>query len=318
MQHDRTSLSWLATSILTGIGTLLAIASALAPQQRTPLGALAARIVLPLPAWVVVAVVVSLSLVSLIFIAIALPRVRRQRKKSEEEYEIHHEPWTVPPWLVVVLILIAFAPAGVLGTAVLWSERHEPYIAQTSGGLAAPHAPVVPFVMSSQSEPKVPVKPVSEVTSGLFGTIALLIGFGSLVFVLWLLFADRWMRRMPADFDHPGEQLTAAVDKSLADLRREPDARVAITKIYRNFERVLAGVAVPRPPWQTPTEFMRSALAKLPLPAGPVGGLTRLFEIARFSRHPVGEAERETAWRVLIEIRAKLEEEAEARRAALS
>jgi Domain of unknown function (DUF4129) len=318
MQHDRASLSWLAPRILTGIGILLALAGALAPQQRTPLSALATRIALPLPAWVMVAVVVSLSLASLIFLAIALPRVRRRRKKGEEEYEIYHEPGKVPPWLVVVLILIALAPAGVLGSAVLWLERHEPYIAQTSGGLAAPHTSVVPFVMSPKSEPKVPVEPASAVTSGLFGTIALLIGFGGLVFVLWLLFADRWVRQMPADFDHPKKQLAAAIDESLIDLRREPDARVAITKIYRNFERVLAGVTVPRPPWQTPMEFMRSALAKLPLPAGPVGGLTRLFEIARFSRHPVGEDERETAWRALTEIRAKLDKEAEARRAALS
>ncbi len=70
--------------------------------------------------------------------------------------------------------------------------------------------------------------------------------------------------------------------------------------------------------WQTPMEFMRSVLAKLPLPAPPVSELTGLFEIARFSRRPVGTAEREAAWHALTEIRAKLEEEAEVRRAALS
>ncbi len=70
--------------------------------------------------------------------------------------------------------------------------------------------------------------------------------------------------------------------------------------------------------WQTPMEFMRSVLGKLPLPAPPVSELTGLFEIARFSRRPVGTAEREAAWHALTEIRAKLEEEAEVRRAALS
>jgi hypothetical protein len=38
-----------------------------------------------------------------------------------------------------------------------------------------------------------------------------------------------------------------------------------------------------------------------------VRSLTGLFEIARFSHHPVGEAERESAWRSLTEIRAALD-----------
>ncbi len=64
---------------------------------------------------------------------------------------------------------------------------------------------------------------------------------------------------------------------------------------------------MPRRPWQTPTEFMRAVLSKLPLPPAPVRSLTGLFEIARFSRHPVGEAERDRAWRSLTEIRATLD-----------
>ena len=102
-------------------------------------------------------------------------------------------------------------------------------------------------------------------------------------------------------------QLAAAVEESLDDLRQEPDARTAILRIYRHFERALAGAAVPRRPWQTPTEFMRAVLGRLPLPTSPVHRLTGLFELARFSRHPVGEAERDSAWRCLSEIRAALD-----------
>ena len=104
-------------------------------------------------------------------------------------------------------------------------------------------------------------------------------------------------------------RLAAAVEDSLEDLRREPDARAAIMKIYRNFERVLAAAALPRRPWQTPVEFMAAVLGKAPLPPDPIRRLTGLFELARFSRHPVGAAERESAWRSLIEIRAALERE---------
>jgi Domain of unknown function (DUF4129) len=206
----------------------------------------------------------------------------------------------------------------VLGGAVIWYERHEPYTTQGPEGLAAPHGPRMPTAISPNVAATTTARPTSVVTSGLFGTLALMIGFGSLGFVLWLFFADRRVCRMPADFDHPDGRLATAAEDGLEDLRREPDARVAIIRIYHNFERALAGAKMPKPPWQTPMEFMRSVLAKLPLPAPPVGELTGLFEIARFSRHPVGTAEREAAWHALTEIRAKLEEEAEVRRVALS
>jgi hypothetical protein len=74
---------------------------------------------------------------------------------------------------------------------------------------------------------------------------------------------------------------------------------------------------LPRPPWQTPVEFMRAVLAKSPLPPAPIRSLTGLFELARFSQHPVGIVERESAWRSLTEIRAALDRERQTSDAAL-
>ena len=273
MQHEDGRSFRFAPTILAAIGLTLAIAGAVTPQQQAPLGGLATRIALPLPDWIVIAAMASLSLASLIFIVIALPRARRRRKKGENEYEIYHEPRKIPPWVVVALLLVATAPAAVLGGAVIWYERHQPYATQGPEGLAAPHGPGMPTAISPNVAAKTTARPASVVTSGLFGTLALLTGFGSLGFVLWLLFADRWVRRMPADFDDPDGRLATAVEDGLEDLRREPDARVAIIRIYQNFERALAGAKMPKPPWQTPMEFMRSVLAKLPLPA-PAGQRT--------------------------------------------
>ena len=115
------------------------------------------------------------------------------------------------------------------------------------------------------------------------------------------------MSRLRAEFGSPHGQLAAAVEESLDDLRREPDPRVAILRIYGNFERVLAGAALPRRPWQTPVEFMRSAMGRLPLPGAAVRRLTEIFQLARFSQHPVGAAERDRAWHCLIEIRGALD-----------
>jgi hypothetical protein len=92
-------------------------------------------------------------------------------------------------------------------------------------------------------------------------------------------------------------------------LRREPDARTAIIRIYGNFERALAGASLPRRASETPVEFMRVVLVRLPLPTAAVRSLTEVFELARFSRHPIGAAERDSAWRSLLEIRGALDKE---------
>lgn len=100
--------------------------------------------------------------------------------------------------------------------------------------------------------------------------------------------------------------LVKAVEGGLEDLRLDPDARPAIIKCYRRFEEALAGVKWPRRPWETPMEFMRSALRQLPLPPRAVAHLTQLFELARFSNHSVEPTERDIAWQSLLEIRETL------------
>jgi hypothetical protein len=306
----------IAPAILTAIGLILAIAGTLAPRQRTQLGALPARIILPVPAWLVIALLVSLSLASLILLASALRRRQRRRKKGEGEndYEIYHEPQKIPPLLVATLIVVAVAPAAGLGGAILWGRGHEPYVAASPGGPAIQHPAAMSPASPQRSPRKTHSRPASAVTSGLFGTLAVLVGFGCIGVVSWLLFADRGMRRLTTDFERAAAPLSAAVEDSLDDLRREPDARTAIIKIYSNFEHALGAAAAPRRDWQTPMEFMQSALTRLPLPLAPVAELTRLFEIARFSHHPIGPVEHQAAWRTLTEIRAVLEQQAEARR----
>jgi hypothetical protein len=144
----------------------------------------------------------------------------------------------------------------------------------------------------------------------LVGLLALLAGLATLAMAVLLLFAERiarwWERRSRAESDEP---LGEAVQEGLDDLASEPDARVAIIKCYRRFERVAARARVPRAPWQTPEEFMRETLRRLVLPHRAVDRLTRLFEVARFSVHPLGSSERDSARACLEEIRSELEHE---------
>lgn len=306
--HENARPSRLGPKLITGVGLLLAIAGTLASPEGMPLESLPSRVFVPLPDWLTIGAVAALSVASLVFIAMILPRPRPRRKKGEDDYEMYYEPRKVPPLLAVFLLLLALTPGAILGGAIWWLGRSNVSVVPRSAGMIAgsPHPGASAPAFQPPSE--APSRPASPVTTGLIGTFALLIGFGSLGFILWLRFGDR-LRRLPADFAPLHGPLAAAVEVSLDDLRREPDARVAIIRIYQNFEQALANAAFPRRPWQTPLEFMRAVLGKLPLPAPATRGLTGLFELARFSRHPVGAAERESAWRSLIEIRGALDEE---------
>jgi hypothetical protein len=70
---------------------------------------------------------------------------------------------------------------------------------------------------------------------------------------------------------------------------------------------VAADSGLERRPWLTPTEFMREVLARLSLPRAAVPTLTGLFELARFSHHPLGPSERDRAVDALHEIRRATE-----------
>jgi Domain of unknown function (DUF4129) len=202
--------------------------------------------------------------------------------------------------------LLALTPPGILAASILWLDRHEVLLHGGTAGAEKVFPPASPSPTARPPRPSdLPPRLASPVTADLLGALALLAGFGSLGVMLWLRFGDR-LSRPPLDDERAWGQLAAAVGESLEDLQLEPDARLAIVKCYRHFERFLAAAEYARAPWETPVEFMRGALRKLPLPSEAVASLTSLFEIARFSQHAVGAAECEDAWRSLLEIREAL------------
>ncbi len=302
------TLSRFGPAIVTAIGLLPAVAGALAPKDEGGTsGFLATRLVVPLPDWLIMATVAALAAASLILIAIIFPRPRPRREKGEEPYELYYEPRRAPPTVVLFLILLALTPPGILAGSILWLDRNGVLLHGRSGGVSAepPQASPKPQGQPNPGDDR-QLRLASPITADLLGALALLAGFGSLCVMLWLRFGDRLSRQPPED-ERSRARLAAAVEESLEDLRLEPDARAAIIKCYQRFEHVIAAAKLPRPPWQTPVEFMRAALGKLPLPADAVARLTGLFEIARFSRHAVGPAERENAWQSLADIREALD-----------
>lgn len=129
-----------------------------------------------------------------------------------------------------------------------------------------------------------------------------------------LLAIERVRQRMAqraqrAERERIVREIDEAAGETIDDLTRPGgDAREAIIRCYARFERSLALAETRRPPWQTATEFMRTALKALPLEPADVASLTRLFEVARFSRHTLGEDDRDAAWEALVSIRKSLAE----------
>lgn len=141
---------------------------------------------------------------------------------------------------------------------------------------------------------------------------ALVLALAVAVFALMVMVAlaerlEKWFGRRAGA---PAGPLAPDGASDLDDPRAEPDARRAIIAAYRRFERALATARAPRAPWQTPAEFMRATLDRFPVPASPVERLTALFELARFSRRPLGADTREAACDCLDEVTAALPEAA--------
>jgi hypothetical protein len=294
-----------APPLAAAVGLVLALAGVLAPPQGDLAGGAPTRVWVPLPGWLIVSAVAALSIASLILIAMILPRPRPRRKKGEEDYEMYREPQKLPPILAVSLLLLALLPGAILGGAIFWLGRTGSPVVPHSGGIVAGTQAEAPTFRAAEAPPSAPASPA---TTGLIGALALLVSCGGLGCVLWLRFGDR-LPRLPADFSALRAPLAAAVDAGLDDLRAEPDPRTAIIRSYQNFERTLAKAAFPRRPWQTPVEFMRAVLGAFRLPQGAIRSLTEVFELARFSAHPVGSGEREIALRSLHALRGALQEE---------
>jgi hypothetical protein len=244
----------------------------------------AARLLVDLPQAVGALAAAAGSLALLLWFAFLLALARRRRQDPQTGRAL----WGT---LLFSLLVTAFAmkhrdlPEGLF---TRWPGSHGP-----AGWLPAPPTIAPPSV-------------ALPLFTGVVGALVVMAALAGLGLTGWLLFGERlggWWGSATA----ARRPLVHAVDESLDDLHGALDPRLAILRCYRRFEEALARSRVPRAPWQTPLEFMREALGRLPLPPPAVEQLTRLFERARFSDEPLAAADRDSAWSALGEIRRSLE-----------
>lgn len=102
------------------------------------------------------------------------------------------------------------------------------------------------------------------------------------------------------------EQLAAALDDALDDLRAERDPRRAIIAAYARMERALAAAGLPRHRAEAPLEYLKRALLELSASGPAVRRLTDLFEWAKFSHHEPEPRMKDEAIDALVAVRDEL------------
>lgn len=287
----------LGTYAAVALGLLLVLAATLGPAPP-PTGDPGARVTLRLPG-PVQALVLGLLALSVIL----LLSMQRRRPRTDDALP-SREAARVPPWLAALRALLPVLVL-ILGCYVAW--RH--WSGQEGQPIERAFAAIAGLLdlLALADKPPTSVPSFDLAVAGLLLALALGV-FGVMVLAALAERLEAWWARPEAPPRAPAE--VAAADGRPEDLRAEPDARRAVIRAYERFERALAAARAPRAAWQTPAEFMRSTLARGQVPAPPVTRLTALFEIARFSAHPLGIEARDAACDCLDEIAGALAVEA--------
>ena len=285
----------LGAGAVIATGLLLVLAATIGPLPG-PAGDPGAKVMIRLPDAVRVVVLGLLALSTIILFSL-----QRRRRPTEETLASSPAAQRLPPWVAALVSLLLV----VLAWYLVWRYW--------SGPDGQPIEKAFAAIAGLLDLLTLPQKPPTSIPSLELAIAALLLLLALAVFAVMVLvaMADRlekwWTQREGADRPPAVPETLALIQ---ADLRAEPDARVAIIRAYGRFERALAAARAPRAAWQTPAEFMRTTLARLPVPAAPVRRLTALFEVARFSTHPLGAEARDAACDSLDEIGTALEEDA--------
>lgn len=193
-------------------------------------------------------------------------------------------------WWVLLLPVVTFGLARILaklrGHAAV---RHGAGTPAARGAAGAAHAHPLP---PGNAWPLL----------GLFAAVALMAG---------LLTAYRHRRDAALAFGKPApaaaEPLAEALAAGAQALQEDPDPRTAIIGCYAAMERTLADAGSPAQAADTPAEVLARASEGGLVRSEWAATLTGLFRRARYSTHPMTEADRAAALGALAEVRADLE-----------
>jgi Domain of unknown function (DUF4129) len=161
---------------------------------------------------------------------------------------------------------------------------------------------------SDEADPAIPTPAAGDGVAGGGRSLAALglevAAFAALLLLLVTAVAAR--RRAGAASGQVAEDLSALVERSIAELRAERDPRRAVIAAYAGMEQTLAASGLPRDPAEAPLEYLARALVDLRVEERSARRLTELFQRARFSPHEIGAASKRDAIEALAAVRDQL------------
>jgi hypothetical protein len=248
---------------------------------------------LPTPLYIVMAVVVVLG-VGCTLLA-SFRQHRRLSRDQEREPEAVKASWQV---LISTLGTLALVLLG-----LVWLMRHGEVlerlrlqISRAQELLAGTHS----LVQQVQS----------PATGYAMFTMVVLVYGGLGLLGLWILYEGWGKTRFQSTADDPRpRQVQRAVAAGLQELRTHTDPRQAIIACYARLEHLLTDYGVPAYEHLTPQEYMGTALQDLDLPTDAFAGLVGLFELARYSLHPLDDTARRTAMAYLEQLQTHLQQD---------
>ena len=215
------------------------------------------------------------------------------------------------------------AAAGALLLAALFvlglAARGGSYTAPTAPRTTTPPtmrlptaAPLTPPPLPTPSTPPPDLSPGNPLVGRVL-LVLLLVGALVLTALAVRAVLRRLPRRLPerAAGSAPGTaasarpELTTAVERALRAVE-QPAARDAVVQAWLLLGEAAAAAGTPALPAETAAEYAERLTVAHRLPATALHHLAELYRVARFSEHPVGEAERDDARRVLTELRTGL------------
>jgi hypothetical protein len=155
----------------------------------------------------------------------------------------------------------------------------------------------------------------SPVTGYALFIVIMIIYGGLAVLGLWLLFDRQGRLAAQPDAEPPQtRRWRRAVTAGLNALQQHDDPRLAIIACYARLERLLEDHGVPADTTLTPQEYMGTALHGLDVTSDTLtdalANLVQLFELARYSLHPLDDGAKQAAATYLQTIKCHLEWEA--------
>lgn len=225
------------------------------------------------------------------------PDARRRERAEGTGRRLRPQRWWRRLLGAVLPVLPGLALVGLLALVLLGHHHHARHVTAGAGALAGRAAL---GGRAGQAHAHVAAGSGAVVGLGAAGVVALL---GALAAVLW--YRRRSARRLaPTSAEPPPSEapLETVAARALGELDRERDPRRAILAAYRALEDGLVVPSARRVPSEAPLEF-RDRLVAAGAPADAAAALTDLFELARFSDHPIGAAEREEAEAALRALR---------------